>query len=382
MRIKSIDALRGVAILLVLGEHMYVSDLWMWVGWTGVDLFFVLSGFLISGLLFSEYKRHGEIRFSHFFIRRGLKIYPGYYMLLFYLVVRNLIQGREITRQDALQFVFLQNYGPGPVEYTWSLAVEEHFYLLLPLCLLLLHRRYVRERRRQGDAGAAGTAFGGEAFSGLPRVMAVVSCVLLLLRILTSLLLPYDIRTHHFPTHLRMDSLFFGVVIGYYYHFHPRWFRELLLRRRPHIAALSCSLLLFAVLLERTTFWMFTFGLSALYMGFGGLLVLSLSAAQPPETALDQKAPLSGLQRVTAALGSGLAFVGYYSYAIYLWHPPVSSGGIRLLRKVVSVDMPPTLEFVLYVIVSIAMGVAMTKLVEAPALKLRDRLWPSRGAVV
>ena len=54
-RIRNLDVLRGLAILLVLGEHDYVSDTWTRIGWTGVDLFFVLSGFLISGLLYSEY---------------------------------------------------------------------------------------------------------------------------------------------------------------------------------------------------------------------------------------------------------------------------------------------------------------------------------------
>jgi peptidoglycan/LPS O-acetylase OafA/YrhL len=84
VRLRQLDALRGVAILLALGEHRYVSDVWTRVGWTGVDLFFVLSGFLISGLLFNEHTRFGAIRFGRFFMRRGLKIYPGYYVLLAY----------------------------------------------------------------------------------------------------------------------------------------------------------------------------------------------------------------------------------------------------------------------------------------------------------
>src|SRR3990167_6747089 len=90
-RLVQLDILRGIAVLLVLGRHIPMTQepvrgflgWWMRAGWTGVDLFFVLSGFLVSGLLFQEYKRHGDIRLGRFFIRRGLKIYPAFYVLFF-----------------------------------------------------------------------------------------------------------------------------------------------------------------------------------------------------------------------------------------------------------------------------------------------------------
>ena len=78
MRNKRLDFLRGMAIVLVLLFHSHLSN----AGWVGVDLFFVLSGFLISGLLFDEYKRRASISFKRFFIRRGFKIYPAYYVFL------------------------------------------------------------------------------------------------------------------------------------------------------------------------------------------------------------------------------------------------------------------------------------------------------------
>jgi peptidoglycan/LPS O-acetylase OafA/YrhL len=96
-RIVQLDLLRGVAILLVLGAHLEIPRpqgvwgsfvaLWTQVGWIGVDLFFVLSGFLISGLLFRELEFHGRIRVGHFLIRRGLKIYPPYAAFLAYVVL-------------------------------------------------------------------------------------------------------------------------------------------------------------------------------------------------------------------------------------------------------------------------------------------------------
>ena len=67
---------------MVLGRHIEYFPMWTKIGWAGVDLFFVLSGFLISGLLFTEWKTHHTIRLSRFYIRRGLKLYPGLYVLL------------------------------------------------------------------------------------------------------------------------------------------------------------------------------------------------------------------------------------------------------------------------------------------------------------
>ena len=77
-----LDILRCVAVVLVMIHHAGISPFFTRVGWIGVDLFFVLSGFLISGLLFSEYQRRGSIDFKRFFIRRGLKIYPAFYVFL------------------------------------------------------------------------------------------------------------------------------------------------------------------------------------------------------------------------------------------------------------------------------------------------------------
>lgn len=82
MRNKRLDILRGIAVLFVLGRHGVMEGVWKETGWAGVDLFFVLSGFLISGLLFSEYKRKRSIDLARFIIRRGFKIYPSFYLML------------------------------------------------------------------------------------------------------------------------------------------------------------------------------------------------------------------------------------------------------------------------------------------------------------
>src|SRR5438094_6288198 len=81
-RNQSLDVLRCVAILLVLGCHVGHYRPWSKFGWIGVDLFFVLSGFLVSGLLFQEFKDRGGINFRRFILRRGLKIWPAFYVYI------------------------------------------------------------------------------------------------------------------------------------------------------------------------------------------------------------------------------------------------------------------------------------------------------------
>src|SRR5271165_4056899 len=92
-RVLSLDVLRALAVLLVLGRHMDLSPAdvpgvmrgvaatWYRGGWIGVDLFFVLSGFLVSGLLFREYRRHNSLAVPRFLVRRGFRIYPAFFAL-------------------------------------------------------------------------------------------------------------------------------------------------------------------------------------------------------------------------------------------------------------------------------------------------------------
>src|SRR5262249_60135649 len=102
------------------------------IGWMGVDLFFVLSGFLVSGVLFREYQRHQGLQVGRFLARRGFKIYPGFYLLLLATWAMGASAGPRgaITTPQLLREAFyLQSYVPGFWSHTWSLAVEEHFYL-------------------------------------------------------------------------------------------------------------------------------------------------------------------------------------------------------------------------------------------------------------
>jgi peptidoglycan/LPS O-acetylase OafA/YrhL len=157
-----LDSLRGVAILLVLFLHgfAYVVDPASFTGltrqfmaatsygWVGVQLFFVLSGFLITGILLDSQARRDYYR--RFYIRRGLRILPAYYALL--LILALLTQTSWLGHHSVgvpfvlLSFIYLSNVTPLfgiPLQYTvlWSLAVEEHFYLIWPAIVRRLSRR-------------------------------------------------------------------------------------------------------------------------------------------------------------------------------------------------------------------------------------------------
>lgn len=123
VRSDTLDILRAVAIILVLGRHMllcpadvnialhHVTLVWHQGGWIGVDLFFVLSGFLISGLLFKEHQNYGRIALKDFFIRRGLKIYPAYLVFILATVLKTIFEERKAVDFELLinQLLFLQN---------------------------------------------------------------------------------------------------------------------------------------------------------------------------------------------------------------------------------------------------------------------------------
>lgn len=154
-RIFELDILRGIAVLLVLASHSLQFDVApgvfhnVWhafgrAGGVGVDIFFVLSGFLIGGLLFTEILNHGTLDVTRFIIRRGFKIWPSYYVFLFYyaaylharfhlgvtqtfsLLVPNLIHIQNyVSRSDLGLRLTGDPYWGFNMRHTWSLAVEE-----------------------------------------------------------------------------------------------------------------------------------------------------------------------------------------------------------------------------------------------------------------
>jgi len=339
-RNPSIDVLRGIAILLVLGAHFPCYDIWTRIGWTGVNLFFVLSGFLVSGLLFDSLQRSGSVQARRFFVRRGFKIWPSFYCFMaFYAFVALLQTGPYPSRVVIDAASFIQNYTGISDEiltsHIWSLCVEEHFYLLLPLLFL------------------AGTYF---LNSNAPHAIAILAALSLPICLLLRLRVAQDGQGIH-QSHLLFDTLLFGVLLSYLYRFQRERFR--LLSSTPFaVAGIVC--LTPMLLGSRDSWFVQTIGVTSGSIGFG--LLLCWAVGRWPANLFASTA-LRGLSRI-----------GFYSYPIYLWHLMV-----RLV--VLACFGSHLLGFWAYVAGSVALGAMVTQLIEQPFLRLRDRLFPGQAVV-
>lgn len=352
-----LDALRAVAILLVLGRHTYISQTLTRIGWCGVDLFFVISGFLISGLLFQEYKRFGSIRLKTFWLRRGLKIYPAFYVytLVTALLFPTVFHWTLSPRRVLADVTFLSSYYEGLSGHTWSLAVEEHFYIFLPLLLLLL----IKIRPNKQDP-----------FAPIPVIFGLFAATSLLFRMAAKPAFFTDYYKFMFPTHMRIDALFCGVTIGYLFHFRPQ-----ILARTANWKLLTAGAMLLTPIyfIEVPYPWMYTWGLTCTYLGFACVLTWAVHQ-RPPQG------------RLTTLPINLLAKIGFYSYSIYLWHwLIIEDFGTYLRHECISTGHPfpwsPTLqtwEWPVLAVLSIVIGIAMAKIVEVPVLRLRDKWFPSR----
>jgi peptidoglycan/LPS O-acetylase OafA/YrhL len=357
-RSPELDVLRVLAVVLVLGRHMFgISELasstpsrlllglWNRCGWIGVDLFFVLSGFLVSGLLFSEYQKSGEVRVGRFLMRRAFKIYPPFYVLLGVTVAFNLV---VVTQRSLVaEALFFQNYVPGLWGHTWSLAVEEHFYILLAAAVFVLARRRRSARN---------------PFESLPALFVVVTLTALTTRFVTALTVPHFWTRTLLPSHARIDSLFFGVVLSYCFHFR----RDLIdryLRYRQYVPAVVVLLLPVVFLPVETSVFMNTIGLVFLYLAFGAV---TLGAIHSEIFAVASRTPI----------GRSIAFLGERSYSIYLWHLPAKLWFVGLVSKSLGITQSLPIALMEYIGGAFLLGVVMAFVVETPALALRDYLIP------
>jgi len=358
-RLLGLDVLRFCAVVLVLGRHVLVPppiwpeipsqalQIWKRGGWIGVDLFFVLSGFLVSGLLFGEYKSRGQFSIGRFYVRRGWKIYPPFYALIAATAAILFCKGAVINSEELFaELVFLQSYLPAFWNHTWSLAVEEHFYLLLPLVLSLILKlnRNATEPLRPVLPLAAGVAV-------LSLSMRLVNAA------------PYSHVTHLFASHLRLDSLFCGVAISYLHHFHTTWFVETFSRWRAWLIFGGTLLFLPAFVFELdTTPLLYTFGFTVFYLASGAILTGVLLC----------KIPHHPVVLAAASLGA-------YSYSIYLWHVALKIWGVPLIEQALGTPLTYGVKITIYFAGAFLAGIAMAKIVELPALRIRDAWFPSRA---
>lgn len=370
----SLDILRFFAIFLVLGRHAVFTRedganlplsarAWIHIGWSGVDLFFVLSGFLVGGLLFAEYRKKNTVDVKRFVIRRGFKIWPPYFAYLVFLLAWLLVKNHGSHLADIFSglwpnLLHAQNYFhiQEPLRlHTWSLAVEEHFYLAIALFFLLMVR-------------SKNTASWLKLF---PR-FAIGSFVLLAgLRYLAYRSAGPGLNIY--ATHLRFDGLLLGTLLAYWYHLHPEFLRRV--TRQPMLLIGLGAILILPDLYwsPEANIWTASIGMTALYLGYGLFVLGWIHLAE---------AHAFWKRFFDGPVATVLGWVGFFSYSIYLWHVDLAKTPLeKFFTSERFGSYSPTLVWiaanVLFVVGSVMIGAIMAGLFEKPSLAMRDRLFPS-----
>jgi peptidoglycan/LPS O-acetylase OafA/YrhL len=314
--VRALDGLRGLAVIGVLLYHLGLP--WMPGGFLGVSLFFTLSGFLITSLLLAEEARVGSIDFTSFWVRRFRRLLPAAWMGVALAVVSTAAAGeadqlRRLPGDAAAALAQMSNWrfivisdtytssyqAPSPLLHYWSLAIEEQFYLLLPVLVALLVRR--RARRRTWCA-VIGTLLAGSVALTL------------------TLYDPFNTGRVYFNTGTRVGEILAGVLLAVVY---GRWWTRppeeragrwlarggaaaRMVRWFVPIAALTATVALW-VRVSTDDLWLYRGGLFA---------VAAVSCALVAGVLLDGPA--------TRLLSSRpLASMGLISYGVYVYHWPL-----------------------------------------------------------
>jgi len=341
MRKTGLDVLRGLAVILVLFRHSNLdSNVLNYFGWLGVDLFFVLSGFLISNLLFVEYKKNESIQIKRFLLKRAFKIFPPFYFFMFITLIIYYVSG--VLNISLYQFFselfYVQSYLPRIWLHTWSLAVEEQFYIIFSLIMLCLTSKHLLKK----------------------KYLVITSLItLLVLSFIMRLYVSYPHRNDDvfafMQTHLRSDGILAGILISYLLNFTK--FLAYFQRRKWALAFLCFLLISPGFLFEGGSFFMNTIGLTLVNIGFSILVLLSINAGEYLKPSF-----LSYLKKVLIPI----SFIGVNSYSIYLWH----LNSKQIIYVLFSFD--PNSMAILYISLSIIAGIALSYLIEKPSIHFRD----------
>lgn len=358
----ALDALRAFAVLAVICAH-YASPQWtnaagalprlgasapFHYGWTGVDLFFVLSGLLIGRQLWREIDETGTVRVGRFLLRRGFRIWPLYLVTLAYV---------SLTARTAWpDWMFLSNYLGSAFSRSWSLATEEQFYIVVPLVLLISTR--VLTLRNQTWVVLA-------LLASVPLVRVVTRARLVALG-----LPPQTLADRmQYPIHLHCEPLLIGLLIALLSITRPEWFTK---KAPGHLAWRALALMLASTAAGGFLDWYNKdiFAFFALALIFGGATYFGMVDRSVLTRPLHARwfYPISRL-----------------SYGMYLNHFVVFPGSTAWVVQH-GRGLPTTLVFLIGLVVAMAISIAAAVvtflLIEHPFLQLRASLLANRQRLV
>ena len=354
--LPSIDSLRALAVLAVIIYHVDVN--YLPGGFLGVDLFFVLSGYLISSLIIKEYKKTGSLNLYNFYIRRARRLLPAvYFMITVVLVVIVMFNGVLLKKShlDAIfGYIYSSNWwyifhkldyfdsfgSQSPFKHLWSLAIEEQFYMIFPLLFLLINRK-----KKDKDG-----------FYKLNRNFLYVILGVILVSLIVHIIL-FDINNIsriYFGTDTRAFSLLVGAVGAILY---PMDKLNTKITPQENLLYSVVSLISIAALITIMIYtseyntWLYRGGF--LLVAILGIIIIISSGKQ---------------HTVMAKLLSfkPVVFIGKISYSLYLWHFPV----LVLTTPVSEIGKPNIFFVVLRVILTFILAIISYALVETPIRKL------------
>jgi len=337
-----LDVYRGIAIFTVVLFHFNLTFPY---GYLGVDLFFVISGILVGGLLTRKYLNNENIHFFRFILQRGFKIWPSYFFfLLIGSIVARLLYAQTAPDQiiplnDIWRYVFFyQNFTGEPFhwsfDHVWSLCVEEHFYILLPITLIVVASIFKNHRK-------------------LFLYLSISGYILLGITAKAIAYFFTDGKDTYSATYNRLDALAWGILL----------IVLIYEKRLPVKKWIKATMLGAGILLFTLSLYFDMYSGSDIYhkVVFQSLIPISFFLI------------IGATYHLNWRKLWPIRIMGYYSYNWYLWH---------VLFVIVTTGFLGNTPIGLCVLVlgSLAVAAIFTTLVEEPMLRLREKvIRPTKG---
>ena len=359
-KLYGLDNLRAVAIAFVFIYH-YIgltkgAPKWFGFiskfGWTGVDLFFVLSGFLISVQLFTPIKKGQLINFKQFFLKRFFRIVPAYLFIVGIYFIFPFFREKESLPPLWKFLTFTQNFGLnikdfGTFSHAWSLCVEEHFYLFLPIILAFLQFGKIINKSYWLLIGLFLAGF-------IVRIYSYTNGYSPTTNAPNSSINWYQYV--YYPTYNRLDGLLVGVAIAGMYIFYQSTWKKISTYGNLFIF-LGVAILTSTYFLcyDQKTLSASIVGFPLIAMGYGCLVIGAIS-------------PSSFLYQFNSKL---LSLIATLSYALYLVH----KGIIHLTNYFLDrYQLDSSLLFFISIFNCLLIAYAIHLIIEKPFLKLRNKI--------